>query len=367
MIPVPSIGTTAGKTHLVSGRKLNALMEAIQARTQLDAQSAGAKGTRGTVPQGGAQIDAVLKQRFVNGRAYVLSAGFLRRLEAAVLARTPREAAAQDPAGYKPGTGGTGAKTPQATRSAEGIADILAMIRRLTPRDTGLTTPGGYRFREPPLPPKLLSMALEVQDRWGEAYFCYVGSGGSLPSATLYRHASTTSHYENGTITEVETSAGMRLFYPGSDPLECPAHDTSSDEDPEFDYGSLLYVDSTAYSDSATTDDVRLAAFDAVADDGSPYVARTASWYSDSPAPSMLDLDLAKWELVSTSDVKAWRPKYRWNNTGPARLRVEWDHGGSHHNIVVEAGVTTDWLDTTIPAMAGVYDAVSNVAFSLVW
>lgn len=369
MIPVPTMRTQPGRTHLVSGRKLNALMAAIQARTQLDAEDAGAKGTRGVMVDGGAQIDSVLNQRFIDGQLYVLTADFLRRLEVAILARTPREAAEQTAHGYKPHGAATSAKTPRADRSARGIADVLALLHRLTPRDTGLTTPRGYRFIAPPLPPRPLAMALEVQDRWAEAWFCYAGDGGSLPSATLHAIASVTSHFANGDIVTTTTAAGLRVRFPGSaDPVECTSPEITDDEIDGFDYGALIETDAPVYSGaSLATEDLKDEAIDALADDGPAYDAFTWSWLSDSAQPYFGGLDLARWQVISTSDVRVQRPKYRWRNDGTARLRVEWDQGGSHHNIIVEAGTVTDWYESDVPATREIYDAVANVEFSFTW
>ena len=213
---------------------------------------------------------------------------------------------------------------------------------------------------------KLVRLELELQYRWATALTC--ARVAIEAEGVAYKVSTDVAHYDNGSITETQTAAGgVHLLTPSDETYTCPALDVVSDFDPEFDYGDLISIDDTVFSEPLDEELLLPAAAAALEDDGAPYVAVTSSWYTDENPPTDISQNLGVW--VGAGDPLLARRinsfRYRWKITGRASVHIEWEQGGSTLDTTVSPGGASSWYDDNIPATQGVNDTIDNVVLTV--
>jgi hypothetical protein len=350
MIKTPQIKIASDGVHLMTGRRLNELVAAVQARTQMDPANVGPRGMTGRNPKGGGPKIPKFRQRFDEHKTYVLSEGFLSRLTQAIHMRTPREAGGMDARGWDADGGGIKPQMVTAGSSGGALKDVLEAIERLTPRDAAETGPQGYRFAPDPRPPRRATIILRTQARWAEAFYCT----GIFNSGQIYSTKTITAVYQNGTIvtTITQPDIGTHLFNP-SNPIffSCPGTHTEDDRVPGKNYGTLK-SSSTDYSGSVSLGDAFELAKASVEVDGDPVDAYTWSWLEyASPVLGSYIINLAQWQNPGLGDYIVRQPRYRWSNTGALHVGVRWTEAGVTRDITLAPGEDSSWYNSTLPAV----------------
>ena len=345
----------------MTGRLLNGLIAAVQARTQMDAEEVGPQGMSGRNPKGGGPKILKFRQRFDDRKTYVLSPGFLERLAAAVSMRTPRQAKGMDAAGWDADGGGINPRMPTAGAGGHSLRGMLDAIQRATPRDAAETSPLGYRFAPDPRAPRYAGLTLQKQDHWAEAFFC----NGISHSGSLYTSSTSVAHYSAGTITTTSTqvSPGPHLWTATIPFFTCASPTTSDNRIPGKNYGSLISTDATTYSGALTLINAYNAALAGLEDDGSP-VDLTAWIWPEGHAPHALTgttVGMARWLNSTVGDYNIHRPLYRWRNTGALHIRIRWKEGTTSRDITLAPGDDSTWYDSTLPATVGTVSTINTI------
>jgi hypothetical protein len=361
MIKVPEINIASNGAHLMTGQRLNELVAALQARTQLDATEAGPQGMRGINPGGSAVKIKPFRAQFDPKKTYVLSPAFLQRLDAAIKARTPREAASLDGSGWS--VGGAGVDVPMRKPGADGAAlkEMLGAVQSITPRDTAETGLMGYRFKDASRSPRQAALTLQTEDQWAEAFFC---AGISQPGV-LYTTHTFVNVYAHGTITTTatQTDIGPHVVSP-ADPTRftCPAITIHDDRVAGRDYGSEI-SGSDSYSGAVDEASALSVAEGAIAPNGTVEDVYVWMWGEFSPPPdtSTYAHDLARYISPSLGDYIFHQPRYRWSNTGKLHIGVHWKEGGTPRSIVVAPGEITSWYESTPTGIIGVSGQLTNL------
>jgi hypothetical protein len=211
--------------------------------------------------------------------------------------------------------------------------------------------------------PREITLELELQYRWATAITCArVVDGG-----VAYKVSTDVSIYENGSITETQTAAGgVHLLTPSDESYTCPALEVVSDFDPDFDYGDLISVEPTVFSEILDEALLLPAADEALEDDGTPYVTVTRTWMSNVDAPTDITQNLGFWvaEGNPLTGRRLNRYRYRWRVTG-ASLDLEWTQGGISQTDTIAAGATSDWYDDDYNTVIDAGDAITDVVITL--
>jgi hypothetical protein len=353
-----------GATHLMTGRALNQLIAALQARTQIDAGDIGPRGMTGSNPKGGGpKIPRVKRGRYDDARTYVLSPALLARLEAALGMRTPRGAGSMDARGWDLDEDGSSSPgIPHAARDGGSLKAVQEAIQRASPRGTAETNPQGYRFPPPPRAPRSASVLLEIQDRWAGAKYCTgISHGGEL--FDTYQQVST---YTNGTITTTTTQPdpGPHVYTSTIPDYSCPSTTVDDNEDPHKDYGELLNTE-VNYSGALTLGASYSVASDGIEDAGDPVTAATWSWLEGGAAAfSPETYQLARWTNGGLGLYLIHRPKYRWRNTGALHVRIQWYEDSGAEDLILAPGEDSDWFLTNVPAAVGAYSTLNTIVLS---
>ncbi|WP_395737416.1 hypothetical protein [Prosthecobacter sp.] len=364
MIKTPQLKIgPGGGTCLMTGEKLNQLVAAVQARTQMDAKEAGPKGVAGHNPKGGGPKLPPFKQRFDAGKVYVLTPGFVDRLVNAVLARVPREAASMDKSGYNPGGAGIHPRMPVASASGGALKQLVEVVQSLTPRDAAGMGPQGYYFAGPERAPRNASIRLQTQARWCEGWFC----NGITNAGNIYTTRTSVAVYQFGTITTTTTqgSIGPHLWNPITNPVRysCTTPTSTDDRTPGFNYGTGPSSNTISYSGAVTLTDALAAATGNVEWDGTTTDQHTWNWgeYSAVPSTSGYSLSLANYARFATGDYMVRIPQYRWRNLGNLHVGIRWSEGGSTRHITLAPGQDSTWYLSTLPATVNTFSTLASL------
>jgi hypothetical protein len=213
------------------------------------------------------------------------------------------------------------------------------------------------------LPPREITLELELQFRWALAFTC----ARDIIEGVAYTTLTQVNHYENGSITETQTAAGGTHVHNASDDsYVCPAIEVTSDEDDEFDYGSPTTSEPPAYSGSLSPSALLPAAEGALENDGDPSVMQSFNWLSNAAAPTDIYQELGFWfgypDPITARRVESYR--YRWRATGAA-LDLTWTQGGSTQSASVADGDVSAWFDDEISAVESEPDTITDVVITL--
>lgn len=266
MKPVPATETPpAAGVVLATGRRLNEILRALEARTQRNPAEAGAKGVQGVAVQGGPQVCRMDgRARFDETKVYFISRAFFGRLQAALAARRPLSVGGVSADGFRAGSGASTRSVPELDATPQGLAALTDQLRRMTPRQCREAGPRGYRLEadRPQAAPKPNGLVLELE-RWrAEAYFCYIHVD---EDGLMFKTSRVKKNYEHGTIEETQTAGGGPMFWlPGESHAGCPNIVVEDDRNPGFDYGELEDEDDPEYETSFTLAMLRTAAEGAV-------------------------------------------------------------------------------------------------------
>lgn len=226
MKPAPKARqTSAPGARLVSGRLLNQICEAIQARTPLNAGQSTAQGHSGAGKEGAAPArDAQVQARFDAGRTYVVPASTLAKMAADLRARTVSDGVVRDAA---------------MNATAQGITALLRAIEWVSPEAMIASTPDGYRL--PVDKPRVGKMQIQWENKQLYADMCSISVDAGTQEYVTKQ--TTVNVFENGTVTLV-TSAGanVRLWSPalGESPTSCDDVEYTNDTVDGFDYGAFV-------------------------------------------------------------------------------------------------------------------------------
>lgn len=328
--------------RLMTGRLLNQIMDAVRARTALNAERSTAQGYDAKGASGAAapppRMRAPQRAAFQPGRSYVVQPSFFEKLAADLAARTPM--------GWRAGA------TPGPEATAAGLRDLMELIRRLSPDAATVSMPQGFR-----LPgsegQRTAGLRIEIQTRICYADQCVLAVDAGTQQFEIVQ--TTVNVYEHGSVTATATASGdIRAWAPGDDPDACAAPVYDNDRDLGFDYGAFL-------SDSY---DVTYAPWSGV------WEAAVAGLASVTPAASATLFTWAEseWRAVSASawsstvgyvgvipaaDLPFSATTVRWRliNEGQCALGVTWQHRGPGGTLLTSGtirlprGATSEWQE----------------------
>lgn len=338
--PVPldkQPGSPGGR--LVTGRWLNRVVEALRARTPLNAAQSTPAGYSGAAKNGGAPPPKqATRGRYDPDRTYVLSAGWFDKLQADLRARTPLDEASRVSGGF--------------AGSARGIRAALRCMDWISPEVVSATMPAGFRM---PAPLDLVArLRIEVETKLVRADMCALSK--DWEAGEFVTKETTVSTYEHGVVTNTVTAGGnIRTWAEGAEPDECAAPVYASDRDDEVEYGDFLssdyHEDRTAFS---TVWDAAIAALPDVA---ATAVADEWAWpkslWPSVSAPGGFDgYSLGSYgvgSVLALESLFADTSRWRAHNLGNCDIELVWDLLDSANvstgtdSLVLRAGATSDW------------------------
>lgn len=350
MKPVPKARqTSAPGARFVSGRLLNQICEALQARTPLNAEHATAAGYTGSAKQGGNTPPPMqIQPRFDPRRTYVVPPATVAKWAADLKARMPADATTRD----------NGINT-----SAAGLDALLRAVVDATPDASTATAPEGYRL---PLPaqPRTARLVIELETKTVYADLCSLDV--HLGDETYVTKQTTVNVFEHGTKTNTATAAGnIRTWTDSDGPTTCDAPVYDDDTIPGFDYGAFV---SSSYTEETTPfSDVWAAA-----------VAALPGTAAATPTPAELTWPESIWQattapggwsyglggigtfmdVVTAGLVHAGTFRWRVKNTGQCHIKLFWERRLQSDNSLLASdsinlgrGITSAWqTPPTTPA-----------------
>lgn len=207
-----------------------------------------------------------------------------------------------------------------------------------------------------------ITVTLELQARWARAKYCILAEDNGV----AYTVNNITAVYANGTITETFTIPDPGPHYETPDTADhtCAAPDYTTDEDPEFEYGSYVSGGDNEYSGAVDAADLLALALAAVENDGAPTTGGSSTWIEGASPPAIADIELGEWTdgglPLTTRTVDSYQ--YRWGVTGGS-VNLQWDQGGTSFDIDLDSGDFSSWYaDSVIGLAMGVNDKIENIA-----
>jgi hypothetical protein len=218
----------------------------------------------------------------------------------------------------------------------------------------GSRTNGGglYVRRKLHLPPAYITLELERQTKWGEAFYCT----GIFKSGSYYTNRSQKVNYQFGSITfeGVQPSPGPHIFNPISYPTRhsCASVVNTDDRVPGKNYGNQTSAEDTEYSGALSADGLLDVAKVNVQNDGAVAVVQSHSWYQLTTPPSWSAVNLGYWTNLGSpySTRRVWRYDYRWKITGAVDLRIQWTQGGTNWSLDLDGDSTSGWYYDVLPS-----------------
>lgn len=359
MKSAPRVSQDAGPgTRLMTGRLLNQIIDAVQARTALNATRSTAQGYDAAAPSGSGaapqRMQAPMRARFQPGRSYVVQPAFFQRLAADLAARKP--------------SGGRAGASPGPAATAAGLRDLMDLIRRLSPDAVAETLPQGFRL---PSTERAAALRIEIQRKLLNADMCALAV--HLDTQQYETVQTSGNVFENGTSTLTVTASGViRTWGASAVPTECATPVYDNDFDPDFDYGAFI---SSSY-------DVTYAPFSAV------WEAAVAGLAGATAEASELSFAWAEdqWRAVSAGAwsagvgsvgvgvfeeipaLSASTVRWRAINEGQCTLGLLWEHRNpagtllDSNKITLPRGRTSDWQEP--PAASADPDQLRSVTLS---
>lgn len=331
---------SAPGVRLMSGRLLNQICEAIQARTPLNAEHSTANGHAGAMKEGAAKAPAAkVPPRFDAARTYVVPSSTVERLANDLRARMPSsEVTRGAPMGA----------------TASGIAALLRAIAWISPDAQAATSPEGYRL--PVEKPRVGKMTIEWERKQLYADRCSLDV--HLLDETYVIKQTTVNSYEHGTQTYTATAAGnIRTWLPGEDPTACDTPVYDNDFIPGFDYGS--FVSSDYSEDTQPFSSVLEAAVAALASATTIPLTQDFTWPEDEwaakTAPGGWSYGLGNIgcrSSIESSPGLMFAQTFRWRvkNTGQCHIKLFWECRLESDNSLLASGSlsigrggTSDW------------------------
>jgi len=343
---------------LMSGRRLNSLLTVVRARTPLNAGLISAAGWAGVREAGGSRPPAMPGGRYEDKRAYLVSKALMRRVAAALAARSPQAATQSGPRGFgitSPLAGQISRPATAAIHSTQhGLAQARQAAAKITPLAPSYSGRDGYRLVIPPR--KAAVLEIETQLTLGYSRVCLESNADPVEDG-YSTEKTVTSTFANGSYTQTWTASGVIQGYgPGGTPDACAELSYSDTIDPEFEYGA--FVDEASSHVIVPWTSAISAAEAAVEDWGDPGVA-TYEWPADSwravsheGVSSIHYLGLSDSNLI-LPESNGWRVqgyRFRMRNTGGAALRVDYRFIKSPSSTEVAAsrvlrrGERSDWI-----------------------
>lgn len=219
-------------------------------------------------------------------------------------------------------------------------------------RDTGV---GLHIRRRRHLP---IVLKLETQYRTALARWCGVYIDGD---PVAYTQTVFTQTHTIGTQVTTITQENPGPYYSSVGSISCDTPVTTFEDTSE---GSEPVSSDTVGNDPLDPADLLAVAIAHLTDVGGPAVAQDWTWKPGEDTPVGIEQELGYWnDNGSPADqcfVSSYQ--YRWRLTGPARLNLTWDQGGSSFNINLTPGDFSDWYDDDIPATPSPdVDLIDNV------
>jgi len=345
----------------MSGRRLNELLEAVRARTPLNAAQSASGGWTGVVAEGGSAAPPPLSGTFAPGQMHVLTPAFLRRLNAALTARTPNAASEAGAAGFQIRSAKPGAVTiPRAapakpTRAALGT--LAERLRAITPRQAAQRGPQGYRLNA--AAEKTAGLRVDTELRAGYARVCYAAvDDADTVGFVIVR--TVTLQFENGSYTETYTASGEVIGYPPGDPPAAPCAEVnfSTTLEEGLNYGAF---ESQTLNDADVVPPGEAAAAAAenlglLAETTAEHAWQEGEFRAISATPRADYLGTASSQSgLSSPNWTYSRPRFRLTNTGQVRLKatVEWTVGmdgeptgaATTEDITLRPGEASEWIN----------------------
>jgi hypothetical protein len=214
------------------------------------------------------------------------------------------------------------------------------------------------------LPPREITLELELQYRWCEVFYCTLG----IVSDVAYTTRQEVVNFENGTITSdyTQPDPGPHTSTESETAHTCATPDVIDDEEAGFEYGDLVSTDPPTYGGPLDPSGLLAIAKAGLEDSGAPYIGASEVWMSNTAPPTSFTQSLGLWGDSGSpaTNRKAESYRYRWKATGAA-LDLTWNQGGDSHSTTVAKGGTSDWYDDLIPATIYTPDAVTDVVIEL--
>jgi hypothetical protein len=360
----------------LKGATLNAYLDALRARTPLNASRATPAGT-GAPTVGPAAKPAAPPSRFDPGKVYRLSSTFLAHLNQAVAARTPLVATARGPRGFTAGTSSSPRPAGTIDATAGGLRDLTAALAAATPVKTTQATPAGYRL---PVAERQVA-PFEFQAYTGSGFARFQLAGFTEHEAgPVFQYTHT---FTGGSYTETYTATGgLDAYGINETPTTFPDIEYSTTYDPEAEYGD--HIETVVEVTDVKFDDEGLGAVELLDE------AKAAFQWPD-PTPTLgtsgYTADTGNgyfWSIVSTyvndsifpyGEVGFHRQKYRirWRGKKPVAatiayvLNYDYDHPQRVTTLILTPENWSAWRETPIslPSPASPFDVISvGVIFS---
>lgn len=316
MKPVPKASQpSAPGVRLVSGRLLNQICEAIQARTPLNAELSTTQGHAGATKEAAAKAPAAkVPPRFDAGRTYVLPGSTVKRLADDLRARMQ---------------GGGVTRGAPTGATAAGLEALLRAITASTPGAFDTTSAAGYRM--PVTPARTARLVIEWEIKTVYADLC--GLEVRMDDEAYLTKQTSVNVYEHGTQTLTTTAAGnVRTWTYSTAPTDCDAPVYANDYIPGYDYGDLVSSD---YTEETTP----------FADVWDAAVAALAGTTATTPFPADFTWPEDEWAAKTApggwsyglGNIGTWKDldvpgllyamTYRWRvkNTGQAHIKLFWE------------------------------------------
>ena len=353
----------------LKGATLNAYLDALKARTPLNAARATPAGA-GAPTLGPTARPSAAPPHFDPGKVYRLSSTFLARLNQAVAARTPLVATARGPRGFTAGTSSSPRPPGTIDATAGGLRDLPAALAAATPVKTTQATPAGYRL--PVAERQVAPFEFETKPGGGLARFHLAGYTEHEAGPVFRR----TFYFTGGSYADTYTATGGLDAYGINDgPATFPDIDLATTLDPEAEYGD--YIETVEEVTDVKFNDEGLGAV------GFLDAAKAAFQWEDPPTVGSggYTADTSDgyfWTLATTyvndfifpsGEVFFYRDKYRirWLGNKPVVAKIayvrnyDYDHPQLAKTLILTRDKWTAWRETPIslPSPASPFDVIS--------
>ena len=375
MTPPSTARPVGNGVHFLKGSTLNAYLDALRARTPLNASRATPSGA-GAPTQGPTATLPPASSAFAPNKVYRLSAAFLARLNAALAARSPLATTSQTPRGFSAGTASNARPTGKIDATGQGLRHLTAALALATPTATTKATPAGYML--PVSERQVAPFEVETKQGAGYARFQLAGYVGHEAGPVFRR----TFNWTGGSWAETFTAVGGLDSYGFND---------GPTTFPDIEYAST-YVEGAEWGDYISTVEEILEVkfndeglgFDDLLDEAkaafqwqdpptvpwSSYLADTADGYLWTMASTYVNNFLFPW-----GEVSYFRQKYRlrWRGKQPVTARIayvrnyDYDHPKRARTLVLTPDKWTTWYETpaSLPSPASPFDVIGvGVIFS---
>ena len=353
----------------LKGATLNAYLDALKARTPLNAARATPAGA-GAPTLGPTARPSAAPPHFDPGKVYRLSSTFLARLNQAVAARTPLVATARGPRGFTAGTSSSPRPPGTIDATAGGLRDLTAALAAATPVKTTQATPAGYRL--PVAERQVAPFEFETKPGGGLARFHLAGYTEHEAGPVFRR----TFYFTGGSYADTYTATGGLDAYGINDgPATFPDIDFDTTIDPEASYGD--FIETVEELLEVKFDDAGLGAVELLDE------AKAAFQWQDPPSIHtdgyLADTDDGYlWTFASTyvndyispwGEVGFFRQKYRIRWRGKKRVvakiayvrNYDYAHPKLAKTLILTPDKWTTWRSTPIslPSPASPFDVIS--------